>query len=306
LQRVLSTVTLLGLLVATAAAFAITEHLKLIKRPVYAPMVTRYVSPVCGCATAHATVSLKFRRRTVVTVSIVDAHRHTIATLASGQSVPRGQRTWTWDGRTDGGARAPDGTYLPEVALPHRTYLLSVDRVTVDTTVPKVLSASVHRTLIIGGKKGVPIHYVFSQDANALVYLGRTQVVLGHPTRTHDKVRWSGRRGGRILGAGRYVLTVAARDAAGNETPPSERKRVVVVLRYIEVAQPHIHARAGSHFTVGIRTAASKFSWRFAGKHGSGHGKVLHLRAPSRHGKFRLVVTEHGHSASAIVSVGRR
>ncbi len=297
--------TLLGLLVASAAAFAITEHLKLIKSPVYAPMVTRYISPVCGCLTERATVSLKFRRRTVVTVTIVDARQHTIATLTSQQSVPRGQRTWTWDGRTDGGARVPDGTYRPEVALPHRTYLLSVDRVTVDTTVPKVLSASVHRTLIIGGKKGVPIHYVFSQAANALVYLGRQQVVLGHPTRTHDKVRWSGRRAGRILGVGRYVLTVAARDAAGNETPPGDRKRVVVLLRYIEVAQTRIHVGAGKHFSVGIRTAASKYSWRFAGKRGTGHGKVLRLRAPSRHGRFRLVVTEQGHSASAIVSVGR-
>jgi hypothetical protein len=306
LQRVLSTVTLLGLLVASAAAFAITEHLKLIKSPVYAPQVTRYVSPICGCATDRATISVKFRRRTVVTVRIVDAHQRPLATLVSQRSVPRGQGTWTWDGRTAGGARVPDGTYRPEIVLPHRTYLLSVDRITVDTTAPRVLSAGVSRTLIIGGKKGVPIHYVFSQAANALVYLGRQQVVLGHPTRAHDKVRWSGRRAGRLLGAGRYVLTVAARDAAGNETPPSGRKRVVVLLRYIEVAQTRIHVGAGAHFTVGIRTAAPKFSWRFAGKHGTGHGKTLHVRAPSRHGKFRLVVTEQGHSASAIVSVGRR
>jgi len=41
LQRVLTTVTLLGLLVATAAAFAITEHLKLIKSPVYGTLVSK-------------------------------------------------------------------------------------------------------------------------------------------------------------------------------------------------------------------------------------------------------------------------
>ena len=40
MQRVLSTIVLLGLLVASAAAFAITEHLKLIKSPLYDPQVT--------------------------------------------------------------------------------------------------------------------------------------------------------------------------------------------------------------------------------------------------------------------------
>lgn len=291
---------------ATAAAFAITEHLKLVKAPVTAPVVTRYVSPVCGCATSRATVSVKFRRPTVVTVTIVDAHAHTVATLASNQSVPRGRSKWAWDGRTDAGTRAPDGVYRPEISLAHRAYLLGVDRITVDTTVPKVLSASTRGVLIIGGKKGLRIHYAFSEPANALVYLHGQRVVLGRPTRPRDEVRWSGRRAGRVLRPGRYVLTLAARDAAGNETPPSGRQRLVVVLRYIAVAKKRIAVGAAAHFTVEVRTAAARYTWRFAGRRGTAHRKLLHLRAPSRRGKYRLVVAENGHAATVLVIVGRK
>jgi hypothetical protein len=63
--------------------------------------------------------------------------------------------------------------------------------------------------------------------------------------------------------------------------------------------------RRGARFTVGVATAAPKYAWRLAGKHGTGRGKVLRLRAPSRRGKYRLVVKEGHHATSAIVNVGR-
>ena len=45
MQRVLTTATLVGLLVATAAAFAITERLKLVKSPIYGTEITSVFSP---------------------------------------------------------------------------------------------------------------------------------------------------------------------------------------------------------------------------------------------------------------------
>ena len=69
MQRVLTTVTLLGLLVATAGAFAITEHLKLEKSPLFAiqvspgsaPEVHRgvptVISPICNCPTRVAKIA---------------------------------------------------------------------------------------------------------------------------------------------------------------------------------------------------------------------------------------------------------
>ena len=53
LPRVLSTVLVLGLLVGTAAAFAVTERLKLVPSPIIAPKVTEAFSPVCDCPTTR-------------------------------------------------------------------------------------------------------------------------------------------------------------------------------------------------------------------------------------------------------------
>jgi ABC-type molybdenum transport system ATPase subunit/photorepair protein PhrA len=55
---------------------------------------------------------------------------------------------------------------------------------------------------------------------------------------------------------------------------------------------------------VKIRTAAPKYTWRFAGAHGTGKTKLLRLHAPAHRGRYRLVVSEQGHSTAAIVTVG--
>ena len=70
---------LLGLLLASAAAFAITEHLKLIKSPIYGPQVPKVFSPVAG----KAVISFKLRHSDSVTVKIVDSHGNVVDTLAT-------------------------------------------------------------------------------------------------------------------------------------------------------------------------------------------------------------------------------
>ena len=102
MQRVLSTVVLLGLLLASAAAFAITEHLKLIKSPIYATQVTnergrplKVFSPVCHCTTDKAVISFKLRHPDSVTVTIVDSHGDVVDTVATGGgSHTAGRHIW--------------------------------------------------------------------------------------------------------------------------------------------------------------------------------------------------------------------
>lgn len=308
MQRVLSTVTLLGLLVATAAAFAITEHLKLIKSPIFGTQVAKAFSPVCGCATAKATISVRLRHADRLTVTIVDSSRHTVATVASDAYEPKGRVSFAWNGRTVDGSVAPQGSYQPQIALANaRRTILLPNIIEVDTTTPKVLSASDGKGVLVpGGKRTITIHYAIDQEAHAVVFIGRRRIILGRPTRLHGEVKWNGIRGGRILPAGRYVLTVGALDLAGNETSPSDRLTVQVALRDIALSQTRIDARRRARFTVGVATEAPKYSWRLAGKHGTGRGKVLRLRAPARRGRYRLVVTARGHSASALVNVGRK
>ena len=65
----------LALLGATAAAFAVTERLKLERSPVTGTRVDRVFSPVCECARDVAVISIVLRRRETVTLDILESRR---------------------------------------------------------------------------------------------------------------------------------------------------------------------------------------------------------------------------------------
>jgi hypothetical protein len=310
LQRVLTTVTLLGLLVATAAAFAITEHLKLIRSPVYGTLVSKVFSPTCHCSTDTAAVRFRLRRPDRVTVTIVDPDHHRVATVTPATGfpmIPRHAHTFRWDGRTTSGQLAPDGVYYPWLHLEngHHTYKF-INRITLDTKVPTVLSASAEKAVLFAGPgRSIAIRYALSEPAHVVVYLGNQQLVVGRPTRTHSRIKWGGTipSTGQAVPEGRYVLSIAARDDAGNETPRPARKHVTVVVRYIDLAPKRIAVRAGKGLTVRVETDASRYKWRLGQQRGLRRGRLLHLRAPTTPGTYRLVVTERGNSATALVRV---
>jgi flagellar hook assembly protein FlgD len=307
LQRVLTTVTLLGLLVATAAAFAITEHLKLIKSPVYGTLVTKIFSPTCHCSTATAAVRIRLRHPDQVTVTIVDSHHHPVDTVVSGFHMKARQaHSFLWDGRTSSGQLALDGVYYPWVHLAHASHstFKFINRITLDTKIPSVLSASGEKAVLFAGPgRSVAIRYTLSEPAHAVVLMGNRQLVVGRPTKTHNRIKWAGTIGGQPVQEGTYVLSIAARDDAGNETPQSARKHVTVVVRYIELAPGRLAVRAGKRLTVRVETDASRYKWHLGRQRGLRRGRLLHLHAPTTPGTYRLVVTERGHSATALVRV---
>ena len=304
MQRVLTTVTLLGLLVATAAAFAITERLKLTKSSVYGTQVSRYLAPGCQCATSKATVRIKLRHTGHVTVTIANSAGHEIATIGSDVLMRAGvPKAFPWDGRTDAGVMAPDGVYYPWVHLPRRT-LRFLNRITLDTKAPKVLSASLGKPVLFAGPGNtIAIKYTLSEKAHAVVYLGRHRIIQSRLRHERDKVKWAGTLAGSPLPAGTYDLSVAAEDLAGNVTPAAERKHVSVVVRYIQLAPERITAHSGRRFAVHVQTAAARYTWRLGRRHGRHRGKVLHLQAPTTPGTYRLVVSEDGHTTTAVVRV---
>ena len=306
MQRVLTTVTLLGLLVATAAAFAYTEHLKLIKSPISGIKVSKVLSPICHCATGTATIQVKLRHPDNVTVSIVDSANHTVATLASGMRLPAHlPHVFPWNGRTSAQELVPDGVYHPEVYLAHARHKYRfINPIVVDTKAPKVLSVSLGKPLLLAGPgRSIAIRYDFSEPAHAAVFLGRSRIILGRRSRPRDKVKWAGTLEGRPLRAGRYVLSVGAQDLAGNETPAGGRKRVTVVVRYVEISPGRISVRSGRSFSVHVKTAAKRYTWRLGRRQGAHRGKLLRLTAPTTPGTYRLVVEEDGQAQAAVVRV---
>jgi FlgD Ig-like domain len=312
LRRVFTTVTLLGLLVLTAAAFAITEHLKLIKSPIFGTEIlngrgvaTKVFSPVCNCPNSKVRIRIRLRHKDHVTVTIVDADGHKVATLASGEAVSaHSPHHFVWDGSTAEGTRAPDGVYHPWVYLAHERHTFEfTNNIAIDTKPPRVVSVKVaHPTLFAGPGRTVAITYAFNEPAHPVVYLGNRRIIVGRRL-SGDKVKWAGTVGGSPLRSGTYVLSVGARDKAGNETPAAQRKDVKVVVRYVGLAPGQVSVRGGSHFNVRVKTAAPRFSWRLGLRHGTQRGRLLRLRAPTTAGTYRLVVTENGQSSTAVVRV---
>jgi len=310
LQRLLSTATIVGLLIATAAAFAITERLKLTKSPITGTHVSKTFSPSCGCARVRANISVKLRRSDTVDVTIDDGGRRPVRTLVAGSPVPRGRTVFHWDGKTDVGTRAPDGVYRVEIHLEaqHRTILLP-NEIRLDTTPPEVVAAySPHPQFSPDGDHradSVSIRYALSKEAHVRVYLGDHLLIRGRSHKAEGAVVWSGTVNGRLLPPGTYTLAIGAVDLAGNSTPLARRGHVRVELRYITLANHRLTGiAAGGRFDIGVSTDAKSYTWRLGARTGIASGPDLKLRAPRTRGTYRLTVTERGHSDHAVVIVG--
>ena len=308
MQRLLTTTILVGLLVATAAAFAITEKLKLERSPIYGTRVLSRFSPVCGCARGRATVRIELRRGDTVTVTMLDSHGKPVRVLVAGQRVPRGPSIFRWDGRTDARRIAPDGVYKAEVHLAgqHRTIVLP-NPIHLDTVPPAVKSVVLDRDTFSpdGDKQAdtITAHYELTKPAHVLAYIGGTRFINTQAHQSSGKFTWDGTVHGIPLRAGTYTIELGAKDLAGNSTPIADRWRLHVTIRFIRLASRHIVAQRGKQFAVGVSTDARRYAWKLGNRTGVASGPVLSIRAPNSRGRFTLSVTEHGHSDQAAVVV---
>jgi hypothetical protein len=306
LQRLLTTATLVGLLIATAAAFAITEKLKLTKSAVYGTEVSKSLSPTCGCARGRARIFFKLRRHDLITVSVLNGRSQEVALLAE-QHYPRGPLTLKWTGRDDAGRRAPDGTYRVQIHLTgqHQTIELP-NRILLDTKPPQVLSVVANRDFFSpdGDHQSdfVRLTYTLSKPAHVLLYIDGTRIQRTRVA-THGTISWFGHGPAGLLAPGAYTLTLGAVDPNGNTTPVSMRSSVRVEIRYITLANTRIVARAGRTFEIGVSTDAKRYSWQLGRRHGTVSSPVLQLQAPTTRGRYTLTVTEHGHASRAAVFV---
>jgi hypothetical protein len=205
------TLVVLGLLVATAVGFAVTQQLKLEPVALSDLRVGRLFSPVCGCATRSTTISFRLRRADRVTVSIRDAAGATAAVLARDRALPRGRATFKWQGRG-----APDGAYKVDVRLARagRTFHLP-PTIRIDTRPP---------VLHVLGTRAAPgsltVRYRLSERGHVLLLVDGRRALRTYRTRPRGSFNWYGRVGGRDVGAGRHRLALVAVDLAGNRSQP--------------------------------------------------------------------------------------
>ena len=84
MARLLPILLVVGLLGGTAAAFAITEGLKLEKSPITRThVVNQLFSPVCNCAKDFSEVNFRLRKGDTLTATVITPEGDPVATIAN-------------------------------------------------------------------------------------------------------------------------------------------------------------------------------------------------------------------------------
>ena len=296
----------LALLAATAAAFAVTERLKLERSPVTGTRVDRVFSPVCECARDVAVISIVLRRRETVTLDILNRDGHSIRTIVRKRREPAGRVFYTWDGRDNSDRVVPEGVYRPRVQLERngRTIVLP-NPMRVDTSPPAIRLVRVFPRVFSpdsdGRRDRVTASYRIDERARAVMLVDGRQRVQSKFRRVEGNLVWFGRVDGRVVRPGLYEIRLRAVDRAGNR---SVRTRAVPVrVRFVELSRERIEVGAAKRFSVRVLTDATSYRWLFDARRGGGSREVLVLRAPEEPGTYTLYVTAAGRAARADVVV---
>jgi hypothetical protein len=302
--RHLRTILVLLLLAGTAAAFVVTEDLKLEPDPIARPRITPTFSPTCRCEQQTAQISFRLRREDRLTLTIADDEGTVVRTLLRNARYGRGNHRFGWDGRDERGEVVAEGTYRPRVELAALDRVIDFPReIRVDTTpatievtrlTPRVISPDGDRRA-----DALVVRYDVSEPAQAqLLVEGRREVRTR--VRGDGTMRWSPR--GRKRGS--YSVSVSTVDAAGNRSRP--RGPFPVRIRYVDIAAELIRARPRAGFSIRVSTDARRYAWSLGRRRGSARVRTLRLRAPARPGRYALVVEVAGREDSAVVVVRRR
>ena len=298
MARPATTILVLLVLAGSAAAFAISEGLKVQKAAITAVHIDgKIFSPLCACATDRVTIGFRLTRSDRLTVGIVDSNGQIVRMLVGSRLYGRGKHHFTWNGLTGVGAVVPDGTYEPRIRL-HRAgkTLVLPNPIRVDTVSPRIRVVSVRPRVISPDGDGrsdvVRVRYHIDEHAHALLYVNSVLRARTKFQRQSDTVAWYGRVGGRALPPGSYRLSLAAVDIAGN--PSDQVQAGTVTIRFIELPAKALRARPGARVVVRVSTDAQKLSYTL--RHGSStlaagtSPRRLVLHAPEKTGRYTLVV----------------
>ena len=302
MARIASTVLVVALLAATAAAFALTQGLKSQPSPIFGTDVDEVFSPVCGCDTQTASIAFKLRKGDRLDVAIVEGGE-VVREIERSQEYSAGPVEIEWDGRDDAGRVLPKGEYLPRVHSRDDRWTITLPNpIRIDVTPPRLELLPVRRRVFSPDDDGradrVTFRYRLNEPGGAMLLIDGKRRVL---TKSDDKLEWFGKVDGHALPAGTYTARVAAFDAAGNV---GERSRpFTIVLRYVELGNERISVAAGDRFGVRVDTDAKEVRWELGGRSGVARPGTLRLTAPLQKGRFTLAVTANGHTARAAVFV---
>jgi len=316
-RRVAVIVLVLVLLGGTAAAFTVTEALKLERSPLTAPRFAEALSPTCACRTQVARLSFRLRQPDRIDVVII-SHEDPVRMLAHDLDRSRGRVRLKWDGRDDAGAFVPDGVYRLRVSLQKADRTITFpDEIRVDTEAPTLEVVRVRPAAFSpdgdGRRDTVTIALRTNEAGQALVFYNG-QLAAEAPMRPEREsvLTWDGSVEGRPLREGVYTLFARVRDLAGNLSPAA---RISVQIRYVEVVPKIILARRGTRLRFRVFSDVRRVSWRLRKPGGAevlpdarakpGSVAVL-LPGRIRTGRYVLEVLANGHRERAVVRIVKR
>ena len=320
-----------ALVLATLAAFVVTQKLKSAPPLVVRPQLSAVFSPAPHARVRKARISFWIVHGDDVSVSIVDADGQIVRRLVDGRHLPARKRlTLWWDGRLDDGAVAADGTYRVRVALigQGRTIDLA-EAIRLDTRPPRPLVTDVSPHAAGGpaflpehGVSSLTIHVRGTEGRGARVPVWRTDVT---PPRQVGELRvpfgartttWDGTLGGTPAPPGTYLLGAVTADRSGNvgafpaSSPPSAAitaggplpGHAGVTVRRLAAAPPLVPVDAGHVAVVYVDARGRPYAWalRRLGDakvlaRGTGRGARLRVRAPrGQSGLFELTLASAG------------
>jgi flagellar hook capping protein FlgD len=299
-------------LAGSAVAFAVSEGLKLQKRPLTPTNITKVFSPVCKCPQARADIDFKLLKQDTITLTVVDAQGHEVRRLVDHRRLNKGGHHFTWNGKDDIGTTLLSGSYRPKIAFSdiHRTFLLP-NPITIDVKPPHVraLSVTPREFSPDGDGRGdqIVVAYRVSEHAHVLLLANKHRRVFTLLEPLHGRLAWNGSTDGHKVAPGTYKLELVAVDLAGNRSEPVSAG--VVRLRYVDLTSAQLTARPGQVLSVAVDTDAKAVRWtlrRGSSVVGSGSGgKTLEIRAPRQPGRFDLVLQASGHERRAVLVVAK-
>ena len=295
-----------ALLVATSAAFVVTEKLKLTRNPIVGPRVDKIFSPVCDCPTSTASITFRLRSPDRVTVDVIDSRGNVVRELARRRPQGRAPFSYVWDGRDASGQVVAEGRYRPRVHLDEaRRTIVMPNPIQVDATPPRVVSFTARPLVISPDGDGrfdrATIRYRVSERAVVELFVGSTRAIRKLGTRPQGTMSWNGVAGGEPLPEGPHTLRLVARDVAGNLGPRSGSR--TVRIRFLQLGRDRVETAPGARFAILALSQARRLEWRLGARSGTARPGTLKLRAPVRPGRYTLRVEANGHVRRAAVVV---
>jgi hypothetical protein len=315
-----------ALVVATFGAFFVAQRLKATPSVVGEFRRTPFFSPNHDGRYDRATVRFEIRKRGRVSLAVVDADGDEVRELIDDDTfLPYREIRARWEGLNDDGERVPDGVYRYRITLADQgRNVVMPESVRLDTRAPRPVVTSIGpakdkvprpELLPVPGGGEAVVHFTAPtrRGSKKQILLFKTgpgpMKQVGGPIALADDAtewRWAGQtESGRPVSPGTYLVSVQARDQAGNigTSPPLDRRglpattygrslpgRGGITVRSLAVQPPVTPVQAGKPVAFGVDPRGERWAYtvrrvgsnEIVARGGHTRGGVFRITAPGK------------------------